>query len=66
MSAPSPRGDRSPPAAIATAAPAVTASPGGAAPGTAPGTAPPPPSTSTQADWQRALDAVVPCVVVLK
>jgi len=62
----SPRGSRSPaPPEVATGAPLDA--PGERA---GAGAAPTPPSTApaaaTSADWQPALDAVVPCVVVLK
>lgn len=63
VSAPSPRGEPSPPAAVATAAPAAVGASPGQEPASAPAAAPP---AATSADWQRALDAVVPCVVVLK
>jgi hypothetical protein len=64
-------GDPSPIAAVVTAAPVVAPgeSPGRAAAAGADAAAAQPaaaPPAASSADWQRALDAVVPCVVVLK
>ena len=60
----SPRGSRSPgPAEVATAAPINV--PDERAVGGGP-TPPTGSAAATSADWQAALDAVVPCVVVLK